>query len=174
MDALDCILSRRSIRRFKTEPVPQETIKKIVSYARFSPSWANTKTARYLCVSDKSVIEQVARLAPINNRRILLSAPQMVVISAVQGRAGGGWTWNYTPKEWTMFDSGIAAQTFCLAAHAHGVGTIVLGAYNLDELTAILPLPEEEMLIALIAMGYPDEMPVAPRRKTVEEILRFI
>ena len=72
-----------------------------------------------------------------------------------------------------MFDVGIACQTFCLAAHEHGLGTVILGIWDEDGITELLDIPENQELAALIAIGYPADTPSAPKRKSVEDLLTY-
>jgi nitroreductase len=72
-----------------------------------------------------------------------------------------------------MFDTGIAAQTFCLAAHEQGLGTVILGLFDEDKIEEMLQLPEDRELAALIPVGYPDEAPVAPKRKPVTDLISY-
>ena len=52
-----------------------------------------------------------------------------------------------------MFDAGIAVQTFCLAAHEAGLGTVIMGIWDEDGITELLDLPKDQELAALIAIG---------------------
>ena len=179
MDALECILKRRSIRQFRPEKLPRELAEQIIGYTRFSPSWANTKTARYFFVEDDETRRRIAACCTEHNRAIVESAPNLFVLTAVTGRSGIERDGNtpyltHTPSEWLMFDSGLAAQTLCLAAEALGVGTLIMGGYDLKSVAALLPIPEKEVLIAVIAAGYPDEATTAPKRKEVGELLRVL
>ena len=72
-----------------------------------------------------------------------------------------------------MFDAGLAAQTLCLAAWDMGIGSIILGAFD-PAIAQVAELPEGERVAALIALGWPDETPAAPRRKEVADILRIL
>ena len=76
-------------------------------------------------------------------------------------------------ESWLMFDAGAAAQTFCLAAWEHGVGSVIMGIFDPDQVAALLHIPENETVVALIPIGYPAEEPNAPKRKPVEELLHF-
>ena len=62
---------------------------------------------------------------------------------------------------------------FCLAAHEQGLGTVIMGIFDLEEAAALLEIPEGRELVALIPIGYPAESPTAPRRKTVEDLLSY-
>ena len=72
-----------------------------------------------------------------------------------------------------MYDAGVASQTFCLAAYEQGLGTVILGLFDQAAVEAMLQLPEDRELVALIPVGYPDESPVAPKRKSVEDLLTY-
>ena len=76
---------------------------------------------------------------------------------------------------WQSFDAGIAAQTFCLAAHALGVASVILGIFDENKIKSICNLPENQDVMALIAIGYPLETEKeAPKRLDVNEMLDFI
>ena len=72
-----------------------------------------------------------------------------------------------------MFDAGIATQTFCLAAYEYGVGSVIMGIFDAEKVAELLNIPENEVVVALVSIGYPDEEPAAPKRKSVEELLTF-
>ena len=75
---------------------------------------------------------------------------------------------------WQMFDAGVAAQTFALAAHAQGVGTVMLGIYDAAYIQEKLGIPQTEEVAVLLAAGYEKFTPDAPTRKTAEDVLRFV
>ncbi len=180
MELIQGIKERRSIRRFRAEKVTAEDLKKIVEAAAFAPSWKNTQIARYNVIGNKEIIEKIANEGVLGfeyNTKTMSHAPQLVVVSYVNGRSGyerdGSFT---TPKgqEWQMFDAGIAAQTFCLAAHAYGVGSCIMGIFDDKIVGGLIGLPKGENVAAVIAIGYPDETPEAPKRKGVDQLLRIV
>ncbi len=67
----------------------------------------------------------------------------------------------------------LACQTFCLAAHEYGLGTVIMGVFDESGISSLLDIPKERELAALIALGYPDIEPSAPKRKTVEDLLQY-
>ena len=75
---------------------------------------------------------------------------------------------------WEMYDSGIAAQTFSLAAHDAGLGSVIMGIIDDKKIAEIIDLPDTERVTAAIAVGYPAEEPKCPPKKSAEEITRFI
>ena len=181
MEAIKCIRERRSIRKFREEKVDHETIEEIVSAASFAPSWKNTQITRYIVVEDEAIKQKIADECVLGftyNAKTIQGAPQLVVVSYVTGRSGFEKDGSYTTSKedrWENFDVGIAVQTFCLAAHDKGVGTVILGIFDDDKTAEAVSLMEGEKVAALIAMGYPQgEAPSAPKRKATEELVSYI
>ncbi|MBE6948869.1 MAG: nitroreductase [Ruminococcaceae bacterium] len=180
MDILECIEGRRSIRRFNDHPVDRETIEAIVKAASYSPSWKNSQTVRYTVITDAEMLKKFAEEAMAGfekNANTLKTAKALAVQSVVKGICGynadGSFTTNKNDS-WEMYDAGISAQTFCLAAHAHGVGTVIMGIYDEAVCASFVNLPDTERVTALIAMGYPEAPANMPKRKELDEILRMI
>lgn len=180
MEALECIKTRRSIRKFKEELVTRDTVNAIIEAASMSPSWKNTQIPRYTIVENKDMLMDIADNCVLDfefNQKTIRRAPQLVVVSMIEKRCGyekdGSFT---TSKEdrWEMFDAGIASQTFCLAAHDMGVGTVILGIFDEEKIAKAISLPEGKKVAALIAMGYPNQECEAPKRKTVDELVTYI
>lgn len=177
MDAITCIKTRRSIRQFKKQEVSKEMIEELVQAAAFAPSWKNTQTTRYIAITDPETKSRLAEeCCGEHNQGIINSAPALVATTIVDKRSGFERDGSYsTAREnnWQAFDNGIAAQTFCLAANDKGLGTVIMGLYDINKAEQILKVPEGQLLMALIAVGYSDEEPVAPKRKAVEDLLTF-
>jgi len=177
MTATECIKGRRSIRTFTDAPVSHELLASIVETASYSPSWKNTQITRYIAVEG----DTKAKLAECTsiwrgNGNIMNQAPMVIAVTYVTGRCGYERDGSFsTPKgdHWEMYDAGIASQTFCLAAHEAGLGTVIMGLFDEEDAAKVISLPEGQKLAALIAIGYPAESPVAPKRKTVDDLLSF-
>lgn len=180
MDAISMIKERRSIRKFKSETVDRKTMEEIVSISRWAPSWGNFQVARYTLIDDREVIKRLATDGVegfVYNVSTLKNAQGVMVLSFVKGKSGKLDKDEYVTSKanvWEVFDAGIACQTFCLAAHAQGVGTCILGVINDESISEIVGLPEEETVAALIVYGFPAESPGTPPRKEVDNILRFL
>ncbi len=180
MEAIECIKTRRSIRKFKEDIVEHATVEKIIEAASLSPSWKNTQIVRYNIVEDKKTLEEIANNCVLDfefNQKTISRAPELVVVSMIEKRCGYERDGSYsTSKEdrWEMFDAGIATQTFCLAAHDLGVGTVILGIFDEDKVAKAISLPEGQKVAALIVMGYPNQECEAPKRKSVEELVTYL
>lgn len=177
MNAKECIESRRSIRKYQSTPISVDVLNEIVETAKFAPSWKNTQIVRYHVVSSQVLKERIANDCVCGftfNTRTLLNAPAIVVVSYITKRCGYERDGSFsTSKEdrWEMFDAGIAAQTFCLAAHDKGIGTCIMGIFDEAKIAEVLNLPENQKVGVIIAAGYPDEEPAAPPRKSSDIIL---
>lgn len=177
MNTIECINSRRSIRRFTEEPVSHDTMTKIIEAAAMAPSWKNTQITRYYVVEDKEIKEKIAAEATNDfNAATIRSAAAVVAVTVVKNRCGYERDGSFsTVKEdsWQMFDAGVASQTFCLAAHEYGIGSVIMGIFDYDKVAEMIGMPQEQEMVALISIGHPAEAPAAPKRKTVEDLLTY-
>ena len=178
MQTIDCILTRRSIRKFTDEPVSHEVLEKIVAAAAYAPSWKNTQIARYIAIEDPKLKEKIANDCTkcfTYNAGTMTSAPMLIAVTVLKNRCGYERDGSFTTSRgasWQMFDAGIASQTFALAAHEYGLGTVIMGIFD-DELSDVLEIPEDRELVNIICIGYPAESPEAPKRKSVSDLLTY-
>ena len=177
MTAKECIKGRRSIRVFTQEPISHELIADIVETASCAPSWKHTQIVRYIAVEGelKDKIAQCTS-AYARNGEIIAAAPMVIVVTIIKGRSGFERDDSFSTHRgegWQMFDAGIASEAFCLAAYEKGLGTVIMGIFDDDKVAELLDIPEGRDVVALIPVGYPAETPVAPRRKSVEEMVIF-
>ena len=178
MQTLDAIKTRRTIRKFTEDPVSHEVIEKIVEASAYAPSWKNTQTARYIIIEETALKNKIAKEAVMGfewNTGIILGAV-LVVIASVQGKSvyekDGAYSTSKKDK-WEMFDAGIAAQTFQLAAHECGIGSVVMGIFDEVKVKELLGLDDTLNVSALIAIGHPAIQPTAPARKPVQELIQY-
>lgn len=179
MQTLDAIKTRRTIRKFTEDPVSHEVIEKIVESSAYAPSWKNTQTARYIIIEETALKNKIAKEAVMGfewNTGIILGAPVLVVLASVPGKSGyeknGAYSTSKKDK-WEMFDAGIAAQTFQLAAHECGIGSVVMGIFDEVKVKELLGLDDTLNVSALIAIGHPAIQPTAPARKSVQELIQY-
>lgn len=180
MDALTCIETRRSIRKYQDKKVPHEVIEAIVKEASYAPSWKNSQVVRYVVVENPELKEKIAKEAVMGftyNTNTIVHAPALVAVTIIHGRSGyekDGSATTSKDDRWEVFDAGIAAQTFCLAAHDMGVGSVIMGIFDETKIGELIGIQDGMKVAALIAVGYPAETPEAPKRKSVEELVHFI
>ena len=180
MEALECIKTRRSVRKFTEQPVTADEIAQVIEAATYAPSWKNTQTTRYTLVTDPAVKQHMVNDCMMGfafNQKTAGGAPAIVVVSTVPGRSGFDRDGAFSTSlgtHWQSVDAGAAAQTFCLAAHELGLGTVIMGIFDAEKVAEAVQLPEGQQVAALITIGHPAEDPTAPKRKTVDELLRTI
>src|SRR4030043_1056658 len=137
MELMEAIKGRRSIRKYRNGPVPEEALQAVLEAARLAPSWANTQCWRLIVVRDKETKSKLAdtlkgvrpgKLNPATEA--VRSAPVVIAACAERGLSGfrkdeSGQNVPGTAKGdwWLMFDVALAMQNMSLAAHALGLGT---------------------------------------------------
>ena len=175
-DIMDTILGRRAVRRYQEKDVPDDLLAKILEAARWAPSWANTQPWEFVVVKDTSIKEKIQKtVAPRNPSSLaILNAPVLLVVCG-QLKKSGYYKDEYPTKfgDWFMFDLGLATENLCLAAHASGLGTVIVGLFDHDSVGKIVKLPNGHEVLVLIPLGYPDQDPKAPRRKEINEFVYY-
>lgn len=178
MELIEAIKTRRSVRRFIDKSIDRKTVARLVETAMWAPTWKNSQTARFHVIDDRNLIKKIGMEAmPEFNMKNSETAPILVALSAVNKRSG--YEKDGTPSTifgdaYTHFDLGCVAQTFCLAAHDEGIGTVMIGIYDPIKVKEMLNVPENEDVLILIACGYHEGEVKAPLRKSVDDVLRFV
>ncbi|MCX8118151.1 MAG: nitroreductase family protein [Desulfobacterota bacterium] len=174
MELMEAIKGRRSIRRYRPDPVPEEALRTILEAVRWSPSWANTQCWEVVVVRDPVVkAELAATLTPTNPARSAMTeAPLVIVLCGKKGVSGFKKGEAMTVKgDWLMFDTGMAMQSLCLAAHALGLATVVVGLFDHRKAEAILTVPPDREVVAMTPLGYPASEATPPKRKELSEFV---
>jgi len=177
MTGKEMILGRRSIRKYSDKSVDDALLSEIVEEASYAPSWKHTQITRYIAIKDPALKNRIAEEGTTiwrGNGDIIKQAPVLVAVCVVKNRSGferDGSFSTVREDRWEFFDAGIASQTFCLAAYEHGLGTVILGLFDIDTISSLIEVPEGQELVALIPVGYPAEEPQAPKRKAVSDLL---
>ena len=179
MYAITNIRTRRSIRKYAERAVEKEAVQEIVADAAYAPSWMNSQTAGYIAVLDKETKDNIAEnMIAQNDIENVKNAPAVVLLTSKNNVSGfmpdGRELIPGMSVHWQSFDAGIAAQTFCLAAHAHGLGTLIMGVWDEEKVKQIADVSTDCRIAAIIALGYADNEPKTPKRKSVEELLKII
>ena len=180
MEFLECVSGRRSVRKYKSEPVPDALLKKIVGAAALAPSWKNTQTTRYMVVRDRALMDYIGDNCVLGlewNQKILRGAPAVIFVTTITGRAGFERDGSFSTSKgthWESFDAGIATQTLCLAAYNEGLATVIIGVFDEEKIAERVSIPEGQRLSALVAIGFPDETPDMPKRKGTEDLLTIM
>jgi nitroreductase len=183
MDILQAIRERRSIRRYKPDPISDVVLEKVLEAARWAPSWKNTQCQRFLVVRDKGTKNKLAdaliadpKIGPTNPSDMAIRiAPVVVVAFAQMGLSGynNGKLDTDKGENWYLFDVGLAMQNLMLAAHALGLATVPAGLSDATKVAKILNIPDGYQVVTMTPLGYPDVEPKDRPRKELAEVVYY-
>lgn len=171
MNILDIIKTRRSVRDFTDREIPEKIVNDLIDALRWAPSAGNLQSRKFYFVFNREIREKLSQ-ARHNMARFVASAPLAIVVCADLNRAA-----QYKERGTSLYsiqDTAASVQNLLLAAHALGLGTCWVGAFQEDTVRDILKLPENLRPVAIIPVGYPAQIPDAPKRVTREEAVVVI
>ncbi len=166
MDVSEAIRNRRSVRKYQTRNIENDKLDRVLETGRLAPSARNLQEWRFVVVRDGSRRKRLAEAA--KGQTFVGEAP--VVIAACA-----------TVTDYVMtcgqltypIDLAIAVDHMTLKAVEEGLGTCWIGAFYEEEVKKVLSIPPEVRVVALLAIGYPDESPFPRPRKDMDEIVAF-
>jgi len=170
MNLMEAIKGRRSIRKYRPDPIPEEVLRAVLEAVRWSPSWANTQCWEVIIVKDPKTKSELAATLAKGNPAIasMTDAPLLLVLCGKKGSSGYYKGQAATVKgDWLMFDTGLAMQNLCLAAHSQGLGTVVIGLFDHKKVEEILGVSQEAEVVAMTPLGYPSAEGSTPKRKEI-------
>ncbi|GAB4251750.1 MAG: nitroreductase family protein [Thermoleophilia bacterium] len=151
MELFEAIHGRRSIRRYRSEPVSEADLEQLIRAACAAPSAGNQQPWRFVVVDDPKLLKGVPEFHPYSY--MVPEAPVAVVVCADLTLV--------THEGYWVQDCAAATQNMLLGAHALGLGAVWLGVYpresRVDGLRKLLSLPEHVVPFAIVALGHPDE-----------------
>lgn len=180
MDTLEAIKNRRSIRKYKNDPVDEKTLETVLEAARLAPSWANTQCWKFIIVRDAGLKAQLAETIEINPTlgknpaaKAFNTAPIVIVACAEKGISGlfNGKTATDKGEWWFMFDVAVAMENLMLAATALGLGTVHIALFDPQKVASILGIPDGYYVVEMTPLGYPEYQPDPRPRKELSEIV---
>jgi nitroreductase len=173
---MDLIKSRRSVRNFEDKDVPESFLQSILESVQWSQSWANTQCWEIVVVKDPAQKEKLQGAVPKANpaHKSVVEAPIVLGLCAKK-ESSGYYKGMVTTKfgDWLMFDMGLAAQHISLTVHSLGLGTVIIGLFDHDQAKAVLNIPVEYELVALMPLGFPSKIPSPPKRKQLNEFVHL-
>lgn len=176
MDLMEAIKGRRSLRKYKPDSIPEEVLHQVLEAVRWAPSWNNTQCWEIIVVKDPEAKSEVlkAMTKPNPAHSAIIEAPILLVLCGKKAISGYYRGKPVTGKgDWLMFDTGLAMQTLCLAAHGLGLGTVVVGMFDHQKAGEILGVPEDVEVVAMTPLGYPASGSTGPKRKEISEFVFY-
>ena len=178
MEFQTLIENRRSVSKYSPNTdISKEQIQQLIKAALEAPSWKNTETGRYYCVLSEDMKQKLRKecLCYANND-IKTEHAALIVTTFVHNRAGfqkDGTPDNEIGNGWGCYDLGLQNENLILKAAELGLSTLIMGLRNADKIREMLSIPESETIVAVIAVGTADEEPSRPKRRELEDVLKF-
>ncbi len=160
MDVLDVIRTRRSIRQYSGDLIPEKDINKILEAGRWAPSADNSQPWTFVVLRSQEVRKKLAGTLPWGG---FLSQAALGIAVVVDEAA----------STHAAEDGAAATQNMLLEAHSLGLGACWIGTYgSAREASAkkVLKVPEDKRLLSVIAIGYPAEAAHSTRKPLAEII----
>ena len=164
MDIYEAIRKRKSIRKYKSEPVSDEKLTKVLEAARLAPSGKNGQPWRFIIVRDEKIRKEL--IPACRGQAFVAEAP---IIVAACGREQDSYQKQGGYMTSMAIDIGITLEHLMLAAAAEGLGTCWIGAFEEKEVKKVLGIPDDLRVVALTPLGYPDQEPSPKPRKTYQK-----
>ncbi|MBF0098270.1 MAG: nitroreductase family protein [Magnetococcales bacterium] len=166
---------RRSIRSYRDIDIPESTVTELIDLARHAPSSMNGQPWLFIVIRDKVIKQQLADLkdlyCPDNKKQykatMIRNAPVVIIICVHRDQSHD-----------RLLENGVlAGAQLMLAAHAKGIGSVFMTAYQKEQpdlsrkIQTLLSLPQEVEPIVVLPLGFPDERPAKKELKPLESII---
>jgi nitroreductase len=167
MELFEAIKNRRSIRTYKKQDLPQETINQLIEAALLAPSAGNAQSWAFVLVSGQATKQALSKAA---GQKSLEEASVVFVVCADEKRAKESYG-NRGKDLYCFQDTAAATENILLTACSLGLGTCWVGAFKEDEVKKIIKAPKEMRPVIMIPVGYPNESPPARGRRPASEVV---
>lgn len=178
MEFQELIEKRRTVRKYaEGNTVTKEDILTMIKAAQEAPSWKNSQTGRYYCIMDEADVARFRQECLPEMNAGKCENAVLIISTFVHDRAGfqkDGTADNELGNGWGCYDLGLQNENLVLKATELGFGSLIMGIRDADKIREFLDIPQEETVVAVIAVGVPGEQPGRSKRKEVEEIVKFL
>lgn len=158
MDAITAIKTRRSIRKYKDKPVPDDVIDRLLEAGMMAPSAGNQQPWHFIVIKDRKLLDAVPDAHPYSDMITQVPVAIMVCGDPTLEKYKGFW----------VQDCAAATMNILLAAHAMGLASVWLGVYpagdRVEGIKKLFGLPENIYPLSLLPIGYADEEKPEPER----------
>ncbi|MCZ7383052.1 MAG: nitroreductase family protein [Candidatus Methanoperedens sp.] len=169
MECIETIKGRRSVRRFKAQPVGKEIIEELLDAARMAPSAGNLQARDFIVISNK-ITKQKLKEAALG-QSFIEQAP--IVIVAVANIERSSRVYKTRGELYAIQDATASVENILLSACSLGLAACWVGAFDENAVIELLGIPNKTKPIAIIPVGYADEEPVAPPRMGMDKIVHW-
>jgi nitroreductase len=171
----EVLTTRRSIRNYDaTKKISEAEVRELLTAVQEAPSWANQQPTKYYVAISPEKLAAVQNLVGGNKDRIK-NAPVLIVSTFERSKSGffQGNPANEVGDGWGAYDNGLSNCYLILKARAMGFDTLIMGMREADKLRTLFSIPENEAVMAVIALGYRAAEPVQPRHRQLDDVVKF-
>jgi len=152
MDAIEAIMTRRSIRKFTTKEVAPETVDKLLRAAMAAPSARNEQPWHFIVVRDKTTL---AKIPQVNQHAQMAAEAPLVIVICSDNKL------QKANSDYCVLDCCLAGQNILLAAHSLGLGAVWTALYPNEERVRkareLFQIPNDITPLCVIPLGWPAE-----------------
>lgn len=165
METFETIKQRRSVRSYKADPVPEDKLNKVLEVARLAPTAKNAQDFKLIVVKDA---ETRKKLTELSGRDFIGEAPIIIVAVSLDSVS----VMNSGVPRYAV-DLGIVIDHMTLMAADLGLGTCWIGGFSPEGMKELLNIPEQCKIVALLPLGYPNDVPKEKTRKEIKDLVSF-
>jgi len=170
MDFLEVIKDRRSIRKFEDKIVEDKLIEQIILNGIWAPSAGNIQSWEVVIVQNK---EQRSKIGKSAYMRDFVSKAQFILVVCANMHRSAEVYGERGSDLYCIQDAAAATQNMLLTAHYLGLGACWIGSFDENLVIDVLNIPEGVKPVTLIPIGYPDEEPYPPTRRSIDEVIHL-
>ncbi|MGE5416703.1 MAG: nitroreductase family protein [Acidobacteriota bacterium] len=165
MEFTEVIKNRRSVRKYKTDPVPREHLTELVKAGSLAATAGNFQPWEFIVLDDRAKISALKNACP---QEVFDTAPAVICICADPQKSAsyGERGMNYYCK----LDCANATQNILLAAYNMGYGSLWVGGFSDKDVRKVLGIPENVHVVSMIPIGKPDYDWNPPKREVQDMI----
>jgi len=171
----EVLTTRRSVRAYNpSRKISEAQVRELLTATQEAPSWANQQPTKYYVAISDEKLAAVQDMVGGNKERIK-DAPVLIVSAFERGKSGffqGNQT-NEVGDGWGAYDNGLSNCYLILKARAMGFDTLIMGMRDANALRTLFDIPENETIMAVIALGYRAAEPNRPERRPLDDIVKF-
>lgn len=167
MEFAELIEERYSVRAYRSDPVEDEKLQRVLHAARMAPTAANRQPFQLIVIHTRGRESELRR---IYNRDWFVQPPLVICACGLPNRA---WTRRHDGKSYTDVDVAIVMDRLILSAANEGLGTCWVGAFDPDAAREALDLPEVVEPIAFTPLGHPADEPKPKKRRPLSDLVRY-
>jgi len=170
MGISEVIKNRRSIRKWEDKEIPKQMIEKLIEAIIWAPSAGNLQARKFYFVYNNEIRIKLAESA---RQPFLQGAPLVVIACADKEKSA----WKYADRGrdlYSIVDASLSVQNLMLQAHDLGLSSVPVGAFDEQQVSELLKMPENLYPFLFLPVGFPAESPEAPTRVSYNEAVEEI